>query len=884
MLPFFKKYKSFKITSDVLPAIQSVQDKDPLTFDKFRIGDKIVICDNCKTIMDENTWVYNGKACALCNSDRAAKQLIIMPRDEAAINAAKLPNDLPEPTAIDKDEIIKVIVRIQPSNEDIDIDVPRSATFQMMVDEIVNASLLEKGKEYKVFNARAGNQVLLYQTLWEQNIQDGDTLIVSEEASFIPIAAEIKPTAPDPSINDVINITVSIAPSGEELDVELPHFTTTQELIEELINHDALNRLSKYSAFSKMNGRELALDKSLWEMGVRNGDTLIITPLTTSDEYVGVRDRLANVPNEVIKKGPAYIEEYLKKMEGKSVYEQSQALNECKLIFVGSGEVGKTSLIKRIVEDKFDANELKTDGIDITKWSFKKGDENVKLNIWDFGGQEIMHATHKFFMTRRAIYVLVINPRIQDQHAGDIELNYWLKLISSFAGASPIIIVINKSEVHKIDLAKGALTDSFPQIMGFVETSCKMNTGIDNLKSMIGDAIAQLHHLKDIIPLSFLKIKEELENVNKDYFHYHEYMRLCNRVDPDLSEDDMEMLIGLLNDLGVMLNISANRRLADTQVLNPEWITNGVYSIINSDRIIDNKGIIDEDEIAKFLDLKLYPTKRERGFIMDMMSHFELCFQIPDQEYCYFIPGAFPKDKPKDLHWPFDNYLHFQLKYDVLPNSIISRFLVKIHSNIYQQNYWRNGAVIQDGYNFAYVEAIPFDKKIVIRVAGDGEKRDLLSVIRREFEKIHKTISKIKVEYYIALDARGELLINYQDLLSYEEEGIETYFEPRQRKKYSVKQLLSGIEERVDLNEVKELISQGKINDALNDLRAVFPNSNEIVLLSARLNKAKQNLLSGLIDEKEYSKEENQVIAITLNTIDQFQEQYGTLQKLRKHN
>jgi len=47
--------------------------------------------------------------------------------------------------------------------------------------------------------------------------------------------------------------------------------------------------------------------------------------------------------------------------------------------------------------------------------------------------------------------------------------------------------------------------------------------------------------------------------------------------------------LGFLNDLGIMLNISGNRKLEDTQVLNPEWITNGVYSIINSKLLAEQK-------------------------------------------------------------------------------------------------------------------------------------------------------------------------------------------------------------------------------------------------------------------------------------------------------
>ena len=84
------------------------------------------------------------------------------------------------------------------------------------------------------------------------------------------------------------------------------------------------------------------------------------------------------------------------------------------------------------------------------------------MNVWDFGGQEIMHATHKFFMTKRSIYVLVINPRIEDNH-GDSDLEYWIKLIKSYAAQVPIIVVINKCETHPITIEENTL----PKVISF---------------------------------------------------------------------------------------------------------------------------------------------------------------------------------------------------------------------------------------------------------------------------------------------------------------------------------------------------------------------------------------------------------------------------------
>jgi internalin A len=66
----------------------------------------------------------------------------------------------------------------------------------------------------------------------------------------------------------------------------------------------------------------------------------------------------------------------------------------------------------------------------------KNGEREIKVNFWDFGGQEIMHATHQFFLSKRSLYILVLDGR------KDEKPEYWLKLIENFGGDSPVLVVI----------------------------------------------------------------------------------------------------------------------------------------------------------------------------------------------------------------------------------------------------------------------------------------------------------------------------------------------------------------------------------------------------------------------------------------------------------
>ena len=78
-----------------------------------------------------------------------------------------------------------------------------------------------------------------------------------------------------------------------------------------------------------------------------------------------------------------------------------------------------------------------------------------------------MHATHRFFMTKRSMYILTLDARTYDRY-GESELEYWLKLINSYAGSAPIIVVLNKCDLHKVELPTLALKRKYENIKDFI--------------------------------------------------------------------------------------------------------------------------------------------------------------------------------------------------------------------------------------------------------------------------------------------------------------------------------------------------------------------------------------------------------------------------------
>ena len=531
----------------------------------------------------------------------------------------------------------------------------------------------------------------------------------------------------------------------------------------------------------------------------------------SKDLHIDLQQNKIPVPKEALSGLSIDVVQYILDFQEAS---DKKPLKEAKLIFIGSGNVGKTSLINRITKDHYNENESKTDGIEITDWKIKKKDGDLNVHIWDFGGQEIMHTTHKFFMTSRSIYVLVINPRNQDSYSGDNELEYWLKLIRSYASDVPIIIAVNKCEVHKSNIPKSQILDKYPNLLGFVETSCKENQGIDKLIELISNALNKLQFINDKLPKSYFDIKEKLQQKNNDYINYQDFNSICKAVDPNFKETSQFALIRLLHDLGVMLCFNNDRVLQEIQVLNPDWVTNGVYQIINYSKLIDSNGILNLNDLSIILDSKKYPTDKERFYIADLMEHFELSFKSENNKNIYFIPSAFAKDRPHKMEWKWDDnsVIRFNYVYDVLPSSIMSRFIVKVHRLIRNNDFWFSGVVLEFENCEAQIIKDSEERTIKITIGGKGNKQNFLAIIREKFESIHHSYKEIQVRRYIMIDQEGKIPFSYDDLLIYQRENMEKVFVPALSTSFNVNNLISGIdtkEKLIDIDKEKEHTMKG---------------------------------------------------------------------------
>ncbi|MBT7778515.1 MAG: GTP-binding protein [Rhodospirillales bacterium] len=301
--------------------------------------------------------------------------------------------------------------------------------------------------------------------------------------------------------------------------------------------------------------------------------------------------KLTTPPIEIVAQGNLAIEQYYKSIEQEG--EQAN-LNELKVVLVGDGGAGKTSLVRQIFGDEFNKFESQTHGIEVRKYSFQSRFRPIKVNFWDFGGQEIMHATHQFFLSHRSLYILVLDGR------RDEKTEYWLKNIESFGGNSPILIVMNKIDQNpSFELNQRFLKEKYIGIKGFYRISCASKDGVETFIQKLKSAIVNVDLLRMTWPKSWFDVKNELEHLNQEYISYDAFRKIC--VDRKINESArQEVLLEFLHDLGVVLHFK-DFELLDTQVLDPQWVTSGVYSIINSHVLAKRHGVLRISELSNIL-------------------------------------------------------------------------------------------------------------------------------------------------------------------------------------------------------------------------------------------------------------------------------------------
>ena len=118
-----------------------------------------------------------------------------------------------------------------------------------------------------------------------------------------------------------------------------------------------------------------------------------------------------------------------------------------KVLLVGDGNVGKTSLVRRYCDGQFDESRILTIGVDFQIKTVKFGEREIRLSIWDVAGQD------RFRLFRDQFYAgIMAAALVYDATAPATFFNLmrWRDEVRDVVPGVPMVVIGNKSDLGPV--------------------------------------------------------------------------------------------------------------------------------------------------------------------------------------------------------------------------------------------------------------------------------------------------------------------------------------------------------------------------------------------------------------------------------------------------
>lgn len=154
----------------------------------------------------------------------------------------------------------------------------------------------------------------------------------------------------------------------------------------------------------------------------------------------------------------------------------SQDITKLKIIIVGEGSVGKSSLLLRYADDKFIPENYSTIGVDYKSKPITINGENVILQIWDTAGQEKFRSITKNYYNGVHGALVVFDVTAINTFN---QVKYWIESIKEKDPLINIILIGNKIDLEDRSVTKEEAEKIANEYhIHYIETSAKDGTNI----------------------------------------------------------------------------------------------------------------------------------------------------------------------------------------------------------------------------------------------------------------------------------------------------------------------------------------------------------------------------------------------------------------------
>lgn len=455
-----------------------------------------------------------------------------------------------------------------------------------------------------------------------------------------------------------------------------------------------------------------------------------------------------------------------------------------KIILVGNGRVGKTSLFRRLKGEDFNPNEQPTHGIQLGDLDKKNlpgvKTDKLQANVWDFGGQEIFYATHQLFLTDDALYILAwtaeenVMPhreRDKDLLPGEEkwrENGYWLENIRHHSKNSPLLMVQTHCDGQRTPVNPANHADE-PYRAACLDFCAVDGDGLNGLKRLITKRLnTQIPHLGEDFPVSYDGLIGEIELIRgENKITRTRFDALCRKA--EIPKDGEESVLKFLRLTGTVVWFEQVAALRDTIFINPNWLTKQVYALINKD-LEAAEGRLTPDWVNEVLpDF----SPGERTQLLVLLTEFQLIFEAKEEGTGVFIaPQYLPAALNRDAQIQFEKskrrlapafVFHFP---NFVPDNVMVNFLSR-YGPYSDKIYWKSGISFTSKEETDCI--VEFDepgRNLLVFTSADEKSHVLQAEVCRAFVELSKNANA-----QIALE--GKPLVAWQVLAKAEKDGFD---------------------------------------------------------------------------------------------------------------
>jgi GTPase SAR1 family protein len=442
---------------------------------------------------------------------------------------------------------------------------------------------------------------------------------------------------------------------------------------------------------------------------------------------------LVTPPPEVVEQGLEAIRSYLREL-GRT----GEPLFEAKIVLVGEGAVGKTTLKERLIRDRF-ATPGSTRGLEmeaVPRAHPTLPGKTMTLNFWDFGGQEDYRPAQQFFFSTGALYILVWHAR-EDATRSNIEV--WMRLIRHRVGPSArVLVVATHADAHPPgDSVRQLCADKFPgTAVGFLSVDNKSGKGAPELWQAIEREVVQLEEFGAERPKSWIDARDAIlrkrEGAPANQMPFADFRKLA--IDKGVAEDAVETFAAMLTSQGRIVYHGDDRELATTVVLDPEWLMKAIAYVLTDTETKDSNGILPETSLARIwlnharaqAENPIRYEKEHWNHLLRMMDRHDIVYRLREHEW--LVGQLVSLTKPCDLPWDGRSHLGngaplvTECRLDDQIPGLMALLTVRTH--FYHYNFrrfcWRDGVFLRDPNHTDTLALIEADGPQKLRISTVG--------------------------------------------------------------------------------------------------------------------------------------------------------------------